>query len=96
MSKTTTKSALETVDQASQMADDAAGSATEQLQAMRDRLQDAVAGLQSRVKHLAGAVRRQAARTDKAIRAKPYHAVGIAAGVGIIAGYLISRGRSSS
>jgi ElaB/YqjD/DUF883 family membrane-anchored ribosome-binding protein len=96
MSKSTTRSASDTVDPVSKMADDAANGASEQIQSVREHLQDAVAGLQSRVKHLAGAVRRQAVRTDKTIRAKPYHALGIAAGVGIIAGYLISRRRSSS
>ena len=34
--------------------------------------------------------------TDRAIRANPYQAIGIALGLGVIAGMLLTRGRRSS
>jgi ElaB/YqjD/DUF883 family membrane-anchored ribosome-binding protein len=68
---------------------------TEGMQAIRDRLKSALSGAQVRAKAVAKAARRQAARADDAIRAKPYHAMGIAAGVGLVAGLLIARRRAA-
>jgi ElaB/YqjD/DUF883 family membrane-anchored ribosome-binding protein len=62
--------------------------ASEDLQALRDRLQ-------SQVKTIAKAARKKASQADDVIRAKPYHAIGIAAGIGLIAGLLIARRRSA-
>jgi ElaB/YqjD/DUF883 family membrane-anchored ribosome-binding protein len=39
-------------------------------------------------------VREKAKSVDKTIRAKPYQSLGVAAGAGLVAGYLISRRRS--
>jgi ElaB/YqjD/DUF883 family membrane-anchored ribosome-binding protein len=74
----------------------AAGQTAEQATALQSRLRDAIKGAKVRVNHAAKAVRRQAARTDKVIRAKPYHSLAVAAGVGLLAGYLFGRRRSNS
>jgi ElaB/YqjD/DUF883 family membrane-anchored ribosome-binding protein len=52
--------------------------------------------IRTQVKSVAKAARRQASRADDVIRAKPYHAIGIAAAVSLIAGYLIARRRSAA
>jgi ElaB/YqjD/DUF883 family membrane-anchored ribosome-binding protein len=71
------------------------GHASEDIQALKERLSDTVAGVKSRVRTLAKAARRQAGRADDKIRANPYQAMGIAAGIGLIAGLLIARRRSA-
>jgi ElaB/YqjD/DUF883 family membrane-anchored ribosome-binding protein len=68
---------------------DVGSHASEDIQALRDRLR-------AQVKTVAKAARRQASRADDVIRAKPYHAIGIAAAIGLIAGLLIARRRSAS
>ena len=73
-----------------------AGHATEEIQALRSRLQDGIAGVRTKVKSAAKAVKRQAVATDKKIRAKPYHAMSIAAGAGVVAGYIIARKRAKA
>jgi ElaB/YqjD/DUF883 family membrane-anchored ribosome-binding protein len=65
------------------------------LQALRDRLRDTISGVQTRVKTIAKAARKQATRADDTIRANPYQAIGIAAGLGLIAGLLIARRRAA-
>jgi ElaB/YqjD/DUF883 family membrane-anchored ribosome-binding protein len=67
---------------------DVGSHASHDLQALRDRIQ-------VQVKSLAKAARRRASQADDAIRAKPYHAMGIAAGIGLIAGLLIARRRAA-
>ncbi|HZZ20436.1 MAG TPA: DUF883 C-terminal domain-containing protein [Opitutaceae bacterium] len=67
----------------------------ENVQALRDRLSSTVSAAQKRAKAVAKAARRQASRADDAIRAKPYHAMAIAGGVGLVAGLLIARRRSA-
>ncbi len=71
----------------------AGDTATDEVQALRERLRDVLADGQATVKNLTAAARRQAARADEAIRENPYQAIGIAAGIGLLAGYLITRGR---
>ncbi len=83
------------VSEARQTLNDTASHATADLQGLRDRLQDAIAGVRTRVKTLADTARRQASRADDTIRANPYQAIGIAASVGLIAGYLIGSRRAS-
>jgi ElaB/YqjD/DUF883 family membrane-anchored ribosome-binding protein len=66
------------------------------IQSLRDRFQDGKKAAVTKVKRAAVAVKAQAVRVDKKIRAKPYQSLGIAAGAGLVAGYLISRRRSSA
>ncbi len=73
----------------------AGDTASDEVQELRERLRDVLADGQATVKNLAAAARRQAAKADETIRANPYQAIGIAAGVGLLAGYLISRSCSN-
>jgi ElaB/YqjD/DUF883 family membrane-anchored ribosome-binding protein len=68
---------------------DVGSHASEDLHALRDKLR-------AQVKVMAKAARQKASDADDVIRAKPYHAIGIAAAVGLIAGLLIARRRSAS
>ena len=67
---------------------DVGSHASEDIQALRDKLR-------AQVKVRAKAARQKASQADDVIRAKPYHAIGIAAGIGLIAGLLIARRRAS-
>lgn len=69
----------------------AGDTASDEVQVLRERLRDVLTDGQATVKDLAAAARRQAVRADETIRTNPYQAIGIAAGVGLLAGYLISR-----
>ncbi|HEY4989849.1 MAG TPA: DUF883 C-terminal domain-containing protein [Opitutaceae bacterium] len=64
------------------------------IKGLRERFQEGKKAALKRVRRAAAAVRSQAAGVDKKVRAKPYQALGLAAGAGIVAGYLISRRRS--
>ena len=66
------------------------------IQAIRASIQDGTKAAISKVKNATTAVKAQAARVDKTIRAKPYQSLGVAAGAGLVAGYLISRRRSNA
>jgi ElaB/YqjD/DUF883 family membrane-anchored ribosome-binding protein len=66
------------------------------IKALRERVQDGTRAAITTVKSAATSVRARAARVDKTIRAKPYQSLGVAAGAGLVAGYLISRRRSSA
>jgi ElaB/YqjD/DUF883 family membrane-anchored ribosome-binding protein len=70
---------------------DAGVQATDKVAELRERLRDALEQGKDTVKNLAASARRQAAHADELIHENPYAAIGIAAGVGLIAGYLISR-----
>jgi ElaB/YqjD/DUF883 family membrane-anchored ribosome-binding protein len=83
------------VSEARHTISDTASHATVDLQGLRDRMQEAITGVRTRVKTIAKAARRQASRADDTIRANPYQAIGIAAGVGLIAGFLIGHRRAS-
>jgi ElaB/YqjD/DUF883 family membrane-anchored ribosome-binding protein len=63
----------------------------EQIDELRERLREAISSGQSMIANLTDTVRDQAKRADGAIRANPYQSLGIAAGVGLVAGYLLSR-----
>jgi ElaB/YqjD/DUF883 family membrane-anchored ribosome-binding protein len=66
------------------------------VQALRDRLDAMLSDGRSTLKNLAAGARRQAARADDAIRENPYPSIGIAAGVGLVAGLLLSRAFTNS
>jgi ElaB/YqjD/DUF883 family membrane-anchored ribosome-binding protein len=66
------------------------------IKVLRERIQDGTRAAITKVKSAATSVRAKAARVDKTIRAKPYHSLGVAAGAGLVAGYLISRRRSNA
>jgi ElaB/YqjD/DUF883 family membrane-anchored ribosome-binding protein len=70
--------------------------AAEKIQSLGERLQDGKKVAITKVKSAVKAVRTKAVQVDKKIRAKPYQSLGIAAGAGLVAGYLISRKRSSA
>jgi ElaB/YqjD/DUF883 family membrane-anchored ribosome-binding protein len=74
-------------------AEEALGSEStdDQIDELRERLRDAVAQGQSMLGNLSDSVRHQVKRADGAIRENPYQTIGIAAGIGLIAGYLLSR-----
>ncbi len=63
----------------------------DEVHALRDRLQSVLADGKITLKNLVAAARRHAGHADEAIRANPYQTAGIAAGVGLLTGYLISR-----
>lgn len=66
------------------------------IRAVSARLQSGIASVKARAKGVARAVGKQASRADRAIRAKPYHSIGVAAGAALVAGYLISRKRPAA
>ncbi len=70
--------------------------ATTEVQVLRDRLKMVLSDGQATVKSLTDAARRQAGRADDTIRANPYQSIGIAAGVGLIVGILLSRALTGS
>jgi ElaB/YqjD/DUF883 family membrane-anchored ribosome-binding protein len=70
--------------------------AVSKIKTLRDRLQDGKKAAVTQVKRAAAVVREKAASVDKTIRAKPYQSLGVAAGAGLVAGYIISRRRRSS
>jgi ElaB/YqjD/DUF883 family membrane-anchored ribosome-binding protein len=72
------------------------GGQSDDVQALRERLRDVLAEGQSTLKNLSDTFRRQAGRADEVIRSKPYQTIGAAAAVGLLAGFLMSRGRSSA
>ena len=70
--------------------------AVSKIRFLGDRIQDGKKAAVLKVKRAAKAVRAKAASVDKTIRAKPYQSLGIAAGAGLVAGYIISRKRKPS
>jgi len=74
-------------------AEDALGSVgnDDQIDELRERLREAIASGESMISNLSDSLKYQARRADGAIRANPYQTIGIAAGVGLLAGYLLSR-----
>ncbi|MBC7365401.1 MAG: DUF883 family protein [Undibacterium sp.] len=82
--------------EAEQALSSAGDAATDEVQALRERLRGVLAEGQATLKNVTAAARRQAARADETIRENPYQAIGIAAAVGLLAGYLVSRNCSDS
>lgn len=70
----------------------AGDTATEEVAALRGRLRDALAEGKAGARRVYERAKEQAHRADEAIHTHPYVAIGIAAGVGLLAGALISRG----
>lgn len=70
--------------------------ASDKLEGLKGRLSVGLSAVKVKAKSIAKVARRQAGRADAKIRSKPYHAMGIAAGVGVIAGLLIARRRSAA
>ncbi|MDO9052815.1 MAG: DUF883 family protein [Gallionella sp.] len=74
-----------------------ASQAGEKVSAARERIQDSLNAAKARLAEAEEAMlekTRQAARaTDEYVHDNPWRAVGIAAGVGLVVGMLISRGR---
>lgn len=70
--------------------------AAAKVQSLGERLKASKKVAITQVKRAATAVRTKAAQVDKTIRTKPYQSLGVAAGAGLVAGYLISRRRSNS
>jgi ElaB/YqjD/DUF883 family membrane-anchored ribosome-binding protein len=81
-------------------AEEALGSAhgadSEEVQELRERLRDVLADGKMTLKNVSEALRRKAGHADEVIRSKPYQTIGAAAAVGLIAGFLLSRNRSSN
>lgn len=65
--------------------------ATEKARAARERLLSAVEAAKTCCENLEAKAVAGAKATDKVIRARPYQAIGIALGIGLLAGYLIKR-----
>jgi ElaB protein len=63
---------------------------------LRERLREVLADGQSRIRNLTDTLRRRAGAAGDAIRANPYQSIGIATGVGLLAGLLISRSCNGS
>lgn len=74
-----------------------AGQAGEKVSAARERIQESLSVARARLGDAQEAMiekTKQAARaTDEYVHENPWYAVGIAAGVGLVVGMLISRGR---
>lgn len=74
-----------------------AGQAGEKVSAVRERIQENLAAAKERLADAQDAVvakTKQAAKvTDEYVHDNPWRAVGIAAGVGLVVGMLIARGR---
>lgn len=74
-----------------------AGQAGDKVSAARERIQESLSAARARLGEAQDAMlekTKQAARaTDEYVHENPWRAVGIAAGVGLVIGMLISRGR---
>jgi ElaB/YqjD/DUF883 family membrane-anchored ribosome-binding protein len=69
--------------------------AAHDVKALRDRLGESVTAVKARAKAVAKVARKKVSQADDAIRAKPYHAMAIAGGVGLVAGLVIARRRTA-
>lgn len=67
------------------------GEASEEVVALRGRLRDALDEGKATARRAVEYAKEQAAHADEAIHTHPYIAIGIAAGVGLLAGALITR-----
>lgn len=59
--------------------------------ALRSRLRSALEGGKAAALHAAEFAKKQACRADEGIRTHPYAAIGVAAGVGLLLGALLTR-----
>lgn len=67
------------------------GEASEEVDALRGRLRDALDEGKASARRALDYAKEQAAHADEAIHTHPYAAIGIAAGVGLLAGALLTR-----
>jgi ElaB/YqjD/DUF883 family membrane-anchored ribosome-binding protein len=65
--------------------------AGEEFAELRERLRDAISDGQNLIGRLSDNVRKHVKRADDAVRSNPYQTAGIAAGIGLLAGLLLSR-----
>ena len=74
-----------------------AGQAGEKISAARERIQENLAAAKERLaaaqESMVAKTKQAAKATDEYVHENPWRAVGIAAGVGLVVGMLISRGR---
>src|ERR1700722_10061864 len=73
----------------------AAGKTADKTTGFQSRVLDGIAVAKVRAGHAAKAVRKHAVRADKVIRARPYHAIAVAAGAGLLTGLFVGRRRSN-
>lgn len=82
----------EMIDEAEKMiVDTASHQMDETVEELREQLQEKLDHLKDRYQHAEDRVASAAAAADHAIREKPYQSLGIAAGIGLIAGLLLNR-----
>jgi ElaB protein len=86
------KALLREAEQALGSAD---GADSDQIKELRERLRDVLADGKITLKNVSEAIRRNAAKADDMVRAKPYQTIGAAAALGLLAGFLLTRGRPS-
>jgi ElaB/YqjD/DUF883 family membrane-anchored ribosome-binding protein len=82
-------------DEAGNVLTHAAEQTAEQIKGIQSRVRNGIAVAKVGVTNAAKAVRKQAVRTDKVIRAKPYQSIAVASGLGLMTGYLLGRRRSN-
>jgi ElaB protein len=69
----------------------AAGDGSGEIDALRGRLREALDEGRAGARRAVAYAKEQAAHADEAVHAHPYVAIGIAAGLGLIAGALVTR-----
>ncbi len=79
------------IDEAESLLSHGTEQAGEEYERIRERFSAALASGKDRLHSVAQAARKQAARADEMIHSNPYTAIGVAAGVGLLVGYLVSR-----
>jgi len=67
------------------------GEASEEIDALRGRLRDALDDTKATARRALGYAKEQVAHADEAIHTHPYVAIGIAAGLGLLVGALVTR-----
>jgi ElaB/YqjD/DUF883 family membrane-anchored ribosome-binding protein len=80
--------------EAEQALGNADGADSDEIQELSERLRDVLADGKITLKNVSEAIRRNAAKADDLVRAKPYQTIGAAAALGLLAGFLLTRGRS--
>lgn len=93
---TTTVDDLRSLIREAEAALGSGGNAGDEIDELRERLRDAITDGQNMLSNLKDNIARQAKRADGAIRANPYQTAGIAAGVGLLLGLLLSRRGAST
>lgn len=88
---TATEDIKELLREAEEALSNVTGEAGEQVAALRERLKSALAEGRISLERLRSEARKQAQHADEVVRSHPYQAIGIAAGVGVLIGFLFSR-----